>query len=134
MSSCYIPVKIMDQITPHNDPTLGDVPTPISGALRMLLAATAGTLASVLLFLISPAPIRPSVLQSDPYRDMPGLIGQILRLEQLIYSSPYFVLPVVMVFGFLAITRRDQKKSWIYAFLVGYSLPSLLFHFVFHWI
>jgi hypothetical protein len=98
----------------------------------MFLAVAAGTFASVLMLLIFPAPTRPSVFQADPYPDGPGLVGQIHRLQQ-IYSSPYFVLPVVFIFAFLAITRRDQEKSWIYAFLVGCSLPGILFHFIFHW-
>jgi hypothetical protein len=113
--------------------TKGSLPKPIGSALRLFLAATAGTLASVLMLAISPVPTRPSVLQPDLYPNGPGLIGLIHRLET-IYSSPYFVLPVVLVFAFLAITRRDQKKAWIYAFLVGGSFPGILFHCVFHWI
>jgi hypothetical protein len=123
----------MDQITPHDHPTQGSVPTRISGTLRMFLAATAGTLASVLMLAISPAPMRPSVLQPDPYPNGHGLVGLIHRV-QYIYSSPYFVLPVVLIFTFLAIKRRDEKKAWIYAFLVGASLPGILFHWFLHWI
>jgi hypothetical protein len=77
--------------------------------------------------------MRPSVLQPDPYPNGPGLIGLIYRVQH-IYSSPYFVLPVVLVFTFLAIKRRDEKNAWIYAFLVGASLPGVLFRWVFHWI
>jgi|ERR1700674_1939398 len=120
----------MDQTTPHDDPTQGSVPVRISGALRMFLAAAAGTLTSVLMLTIFPAPMRPSVLQPDPYLNGPGFVGVVQR----IYNSPYFVLPVVLVFTCLAVTRRDQKQAWIYAFLVGGSFPGILFRWVFHWI
>jgi hypothetical protein len=122
----------MDQISPPDHPTQGGIPTRISDALKMFLAATGGTLAAVLMLAISPVPMRPSVLQPDPYPNGPGLVGLIHRVQH-IYSSPYFVLPVVLVFTFLAIKRRDEKKAWIYAFLVGGSLPRILFHWVFHW-
>lgn len=115
------------------DATQDSVSKPISASLRLFLAATAGTLASVLLLSISPAPRGPSVLQPNPYPNGPGLVG-IIHYLQAIYSSPYFGVPVVLIFTFLAITRRDQKQSWIYAFLVGGSLPGILFHWVFHWI
>jgi hypothetical protein len=123
----------MGQITSPDDPTQGGVPIRLSNALRMLLAATAGTLASILMLAISPAPVRVSVLQPDPYPNGPGLVCLIHRLQS-IYRSPYFVLPVVLAFTFLAINRRDEKTAWIYTFLVGVSLPGILFHWVFHWI
>jgi hypothetical protein len=123
----------MDQIIPPDPTTKGVIPTRISGALRIFLAATAGTLASVLMLAISPAPMRPSVLQPDPYPNGPGLVGLIHRVQS-IYGGPYFVLPVVLVFIFLAIKRRSEKNAWIYAFLVGASLPGILFHWLLHWI
>jgi hypothetical protein len=122
----------MDQFTPHDEMTQDGVPPRISSALRMFLAATAGIFASVLMLAISPVPMRSSVLQPDSYPNGPGLVG-LIHLVEHIYGSPYFVLSVVLVFTFLAVNRRDEKTAWIYAFLVGCSLPGILFHWVFHW-
>jgi hypothetical protein len=126
----------MDQITPHRQPSQGSVPKPIGGALKMFLAATAGTLIVLGMQQIStlfPAPSRPSVLQSTPTPEGPDLVGYMFRLQHLI-SGPYVILPWFLVMVYLAISRRNQPKSWLYALLAGGSLPSIIFHYILHWI
>jgi hypothetical protein len=41
-------------------------------------------------------------------------------------NSPYVILPVFMLWVFLAVSRCDQPRTWIFAFLAGYGLPFVL--------
>ena len=41
-------------------------------------------------------------------------------------NSPYVILPVFVLWVFLAVSRRDQPRTWIFAFLAGYGLPFVL--------
>jgi hypothetical protein len=126
----------MDQITPQRHPAKDSAPKPIGVALRMFLAATAGTLIVLAMQLIStffPAPSGPSVLQPTSTPEGPDLVGYMFRLQHFI-SGPYVILPWFLVMVYLAIFRRNQPKSWLYALLAGGALPSIIFHFILNWI
>jgi len=49
-------------------------------------------------------------------------------------NSPYVVLPMFLVSIYLAISRRDEPKSWIFAFLAGVAIPLITFRWILHWI
>jgi hypothetical protein len=34
----------------------------------------------------------------------------------------------------LAVSKREEPGSWVYAFLAGWSLPGIIFRYVLHWI
>jgi hypothetical protein len=128
----------MDQITPQLHPSRDAVPKPIGGALRMFLAAAAGTLIVLGMQLVQtffPAQSRPSVLQPTSTPTGPGSIGYmfLLRLQHFI-SAPYVILPWFLAMVYLAISRRNQPKSWLYALLAGGALPTIIFRHILHWI
>jgi hypothetical protein len=126
----------MDQVNPHRHPSQGSVPKPIGGSLIMFLAATAGTLIVLGMQLIPtffPAPSSPSVLKPTSIPTGPDPVGYMLRLQHFV-SGSYVILPWFLVMVYLAISRRSQPKSWLYALLAGCALPSIVFHYIFHWI
>jgi len=49
-------------------------------------------------------------------------------------NRPYVVLPMFLVWTYLAISRRDQPKSWIFAFLAGVAIPLIIFRWILRWI
>jgi hypothetical protein len=126
----------MDRIAPNRHPSQGSVPKPIGGALRMFMVATAGALIVLGMQLIAtffPTPSRPSVLQPTSITERPDLLGYMSRVQHFIFG-PYVILPWFLVMVYLAISRRNQPKSWLYALLAGGALPGIIFHYILHWI
>jgi hypothetical protein len=105
----------------------------LNGTVRNLIAGAAGALTYFVLPMLFPSPSRRSVLQPNIDPDTPGIIGMQYRLLHLLNAS-YVILPVFLVWIYLAISRRDERKSWIYAFLSGYSLPFIILYWVLKWI
>jgi hypothetical protein len=126
----------MDHLTPHDHQSGNPVPKPIGAALRLFLIAAAGTFTVLGMQLIPaffPAPTRPSVLQPASTPEGPDILGQMSRVQHFI-TGPYVILPWFLAMVYLAISRRDQPKSWLYALLAGGALPGIIFHFMLHWI
>jgi hypothetical protein len=118
---------IMEQSQSHPAPR-----TQISRALKLFLAFAAGIVTGLLMVLFYPAPPRPSVLQNDSFPDGPGFAHQ-MHVLMHIYSNPYFVLAVDLIFAYIAIARPNYKNSWACAFLVGLSIPGILFSRIYLW-
>ena len=126
----------MDQFTPHDEQPDRPVPKPIGAALRLLLIAAAGTLIVLGMQLIStffPEPSRPSVLQPTPTPVGPNFVSYIFTYRNFI-SSPYVMVPWFLAMVYLAISRRHQPNAWLYALLSGAALPSIIFHYILHWV
>jgi hypothetical protein len=105
---------------------------PIGSALRIFLAGAAGTLIGLVIAFLSPTPRRASVLEPlAPETSSP--VGYMFRLQHLL-TGPYVMVPWFLVMVYLAISKRDQPKSSFYALLAGLALPSIVFHYVLHWI
>ena len=109
--------------------------TGISPVLRQLIFVLLGVIVYFVLFAVMPKPVRWSVLEPD----LPELgvkaplpLVWLFRGAELI-RSPYVQVFAFLMLLFLAVYRRDRQKSWIYAFLVGFGLPAILFHFVLRW-
>jgi hypothetical protein len=107
---------------------------PIGSALRMFLFAVAGALVASVILMIIPQRHGPSVLDPNPFSDVPGPIGKYQRFLFHLLDSPYVILPWFLVITFLAVSRRNKPKAWVYGFLAGFSLPSIIFHYLLHWI
>ena len=126
----------MDHVTSRDRQSRSAVPKPINAALRLFLIAAAGTFIVLGMQLIPSffsAPTRPSVLQPTSIPEGPDVVGQMSRLQHLI-TGPYVILPWFLAMVYLAISRRDQPKSWLYALLAGGALPGIIFHFILPWI
>src|SRR6185295_7833169 len=101
----------MDQLTPQSQPSQRPIPNPIGAPLKMFLSAMAGTLFVLGMQLIPTS--RRSVLQPTPIPEGPNPVVRVLHF----ISSPYVFLPWFLVMMYFAISRRNQPKSWRYAFL-----------------
>ncbi len=100
------------------------------------MVATAGALIVLGMQLIPtffPAPSRRSVLEPTSIPEGPDLLGYMSRVQHF-HSGPYVILPWFVVMVYLAISRRNQPKSWLYALLAGAALPGIIFHYILHWI
>ena len=100
------------------------------------MVATAGALIVLGMQLVPtffPTPSRPSVLQPTPIPEGPDFLGYMVRVQHFVYG-PYVILPWFLVMVYLAISRHNQPKSWLYALLAGAALPSIIFHYILHWI
>ena len=99
------------------------------------MIATAGALIVVGMQFVSTffTASRPSVLQPSSIPEGPDALGQMSRLHHFL-TGPYVILPWFLVMAYLAISRRDQPKSWLYALLAGGALPGIIFHFILRWI
>jgi hypothetical protein len=104
----------------------------ISNALKIFLAAAVGTLIGVFIAFLSPSARRTSVFEPIA-PEAPGPLGYILRLQKLL-TGPYVIVPWFLVMVCLAVSKRDQPKSLFYALLAGWAFPSIIFHFLLHWI
>jgi hypothetical protein len=107
---------------------------PTGSALRMFLVAVAGALLASVMLLIIPRPHGSSVLDPNPYSHVPGPLGEFQRFLLQLFDSPYVILPWFLVITFLAVSRRNKPKAWVYGFLAGFSLPSIIFHYLLRWI
>jgi hypothetical protein len=105
----------------------------VNGGLRNLVVGAAGALVYLVLRQITPSPARGSVLRPTFEPDGSGLPGLASRYMHLI-NSPYVVLPFFLIWIALAIFKRDDQKSWIYAFLAGYIFPFIILHWALDWI
>jgi hypothetical protein len=126
----------MDQVNPHDHPSGSPGPKSIGAALRLVLIATTGTLIVLGMQLIPTfflEPTRPSVLQPTSTPQGPDFVSYMFRQQHFI-SSPYVIVPWFLAMVYLAISRRNQPKSWLYALLAGGALPSIIFHYILHWI
>jgi hypothetical protein len=126
----------MEQVTPQGHPSGSPRPKSIGATLRLYLIAAAGTLIVLgmqLIPTIFPEPSRPSVLQPNSTPEGPDFVRHMFRYQKLI-SSPYVMLPWFLAMVYLAISRRNQPKSWLYALLAGAALPNIIFHHILHWI
>jgi|HubBroStandDraft_1064217.scaffolds.fasta_scaffold203823_2 hypothetical protein len=95
-----------------------------TGALRAFVAGAAGILTFCIMDLIDPQFVGfPSIEPSA------SVIFNLLLIFSYYLNSPYVVLPAALVWIYLAITRRDQPKSWIFAFLAGVAIPLIIFRF-----
>jgi hypothetical protein len=108
------------------------ISAPVSSALRVFLAGAAGTMVGLLLSFLSPTEHRPSVLEHLA-PNPPGPGGYMFRLQHLI-TGPYVIVPWFLVMVYLALSKRDQPKSALYALIAGLALPSIVFHYVLRWI
>ena len=98
------------------------------------MLTVAGALLASVMLLIIPQRRGPSVLEPDPFSDVPGPMGEYQRFLVHLLDSPYVILPWFLVITFLAVSRRNKPKAWVYGFLAGFSLPSIIFHFLLRWI
>jgi hypothetical protein len=122
----------INQASSHARKEKAVISMPISGALRILLACATGALIGLVISFLTPSPRRPSVLESlTP--EAPGLVGYTFRLQHFL-TGPYVIIPWFLVMVYLAISKRQQPKSWFYALFAGWALPSIVFHYVLHWI
>ncbi len=108
-------------------------PVPISGGAKNILAGAAGTLIGLAISFLTPGPRRASVFERTFTRESPDLIGYMFRLQ---HSSlvPYVIIPWFLVMVYLAIFKREQPKSWLYALIAGWALPSIIFSYILRWI
>jgi hypothetical protein len=113
--------------------TRAAIPMPISGALRIFLVGAAGALISLVISSLIPAPRPPSVLEPTLTPESPDLVGYMFRLQHFLFG-PYVIFPWFLAMVYLAISKREQPKSWTYALLAGLSFPGIIFHYVLHWI
>jgi hypothetical protein len=135
-ASWYSSAKHMDQNATHRHPSQDSVPKPTGGGLKMFMIATAGALTVLGMQLIPtffPAPSRQSVLEPTSIPEGPNLVGYMSRVQHIV-TGPYVILPWFLAMVYLAISRRNQPKSWLYALLAGGALPSIIFHYILHWI
>lgn len=100
----------------------------------MFLFVVAGALLASAMLLLIPQPHGSSVLEPNPYSDVPGRVGEYQRFLLHLFDSPYVILPWFLVITFLAVSRRGKPKAWVYGFLAGFSLPSIIFHYLLRWI
>lgn len=126
------PREDMDQSSSLERTGKAVISIPISGALRTFLAGAAGTLIGLVIAFLSPSPRRASVLEPLAAQP-PGPEGYIFHLQHSL-TGPYVIVPWFFVMVYLAISKRDQPKSWFYALLAGWALPSIVFHYALHWI
>jgi hypothetical protein len=125
----------MDTINNRAPTSQGPSARTISSWLRLLLIASAGALIVIVMQLIPsvfPVLNRPSILQ--PASDTGGSFATYISRVQHFLYGPYLVPIWFLWLIYLAISRRDQPKYWVYALLAGGSLPGIIFHFILHWI
>jgi len=113
--------------TPQRDGTTPDAGTKLSiGTLRILMAGAAGILTFCVMGLIYP----PFVAPPPPIDPKASVIFNLGIHVSYFLNSPYVVLPMFLVWTYLAISRRDQPKSWIFAFLAGVAIPLIIFRWI----
>jgi hypothetical protein len=104
----------------------------MSSILRQASFVLLGSVAFLILYAVTPKPVPRSVLVPDSGIEGPHPVAWLFRIAE-IYKSPYFQVGAFLLFLFLAVYQRNQERSWIYAFLVGFDLPSILFHWILRW-
>ncbi|HEY2646979.1 MAG TPA: hypothetical protein VGI34_08380 [Candidatus Acidoferrales bacterium] len=104
-----------------------------NAGVRNFIVGASGTLTYFVYAVLVPSPSRTSVLQPAVDTDGPRVFAVQYRLMRLL-NSPYILLPLFCIWIYLAISRRADRKSWIYAFLSGYLFPYLVFGWLLGWI
>jgi hypothetical protein len=122
----------MAEIEKGNDDRQQPAPPRMSSVLRQFIFVLLGVMVYLVLLAVTPRPVPPSVLQPNPRVEGPPSLTWLFRVAEFI-RTPYVQVFAFLIFLFQAVYRRDRHNSWIYAFLVGFSFPSILFHWVLHW-
>jgi hypothetical protein len=108
----------------------------ISPVLRQLIFVLLGVILYFVLFAVIHRQVRRSVLEPEVPEISskgPPVFVWLFRGTEMLNKSAVFQISAFFLVLFIAFYRRNQQKSWIYALLVGFGLPSILFHWVLHW-
>jgi hypothetical protein len=119
----------MDQTSQRDGRTLDSHSKRSTETLRILIAGAAGILAFCVAGLLDPQflalpPINPKA---------PAIFNLSIHVSHFL-NSPYMIVPLFLVWTYLAISRRDQPRSWIFAFLAGIAVSMIVVHWTFRWI
>jgi hypothetical protein len=109
--------------------------TRISPVLKQFIVILLGVIAYFIFSAVMPRPVRRSVLEPElpeVSSKAPPLLVRMFRGAEMLRSSAVQISAFLM-FLFMAFYHRDREKSWVYALLVRFGLPSILFHWVLHW-
>jgi len=108
-----------------------DVPKA-NAALRLLIYGLAGAAIYMFMRQVFPQPPPSSVLQPplDPHGSV--LLTINLRILKII-NSWYVIFPWFLANVYLAASRRGRLDARLYAFLAGYTLPFITFHWILRW-
>ena|SRR5216683_3075963 len=102
-------------------------PSRNPGAVRLLLAATAGVVFQALAVLVlGPLARGPSVMDRPTLPSLPAWLLWPSRILQWIQSWPQSVLLLAVLIGWVIALRKDPK-TWILAFLAGALAVAVLF-------
>ena len=104
-------------------------PENLAKNLTMLLA---GTVLGVLLPILqsASAPKNPSVFHSPFELQGPRWWVLLVQFQRLVFGNYLVQILYVCLFVALMILRPNQRYAWIYALIVGYAIPILIFHSV----
>jgi hypothetical protein len=119
----------MNRASQPDDTPPGDGTKLSTGTLTVLIAAAAGILTFCIVGFIDP-----QFVTLPPIEPSRSVVSNLLVEFSYFLNSPYVVLPTSLVWIYLAITRRDQPKSWIFAFLAGIAIPFIIFRWILRWI
>lgn len=92
----------------------------------LLVGVVLGVLLPIVLDALTPQ--KASVFSSSAKMEGPRwwvLIGQ---FEHLVFGNLPVQIFYVCLFAGLLILRPNHRYAWVYAFLVGYAIPVLIFH------
>jgi hypothetical protein len=106
------------------------------GTLRVLVTFAAGVLTFCIVGLVHPRSFEP-LAPADPnaFVDRNAFVIFNLAVHVSNFLNSVYVVPLLfLVWTYLAITKRDQPKSWIFAFLAGLAIPLIIFRWIFRWI
>jgi hypothetical protein len=96
---------------------------------RVLIAGAAGILTFCIL-----AFIEPQGGASPPIDPKASVLFNLSARVSRVLNSPYVVVPMFLVWTYLAISRRDRPKSWILAFLAGVAIACIILRWILHWV
>jgi hypothetical protein len=126
---CYIFRGDMDQTSQRDGRTLDSHSKRSINTLRILIAGATGILAFCLAGLLDPRFL--ALPPTNP--KAPVIVNLSIHVSQFL-NSPYIIVPLFLVWTYLAISRRDQPRSWIFAFLAGVAVSMIVVHWTFRWI
>ena len=106
------------------------------GTLRILVAGAAGILTFCIVGLVHPQSFKPRApVDPGAFVDRSAFVIFNLAVHVSNFLNSVYVVPLLfLVWTYLAITRRDKPKSWLFAFLAGVVLPFIIFRWIFRWI
>jgi len=114
----------------HLEPVAG---TRLGSALSFFLIFAAGIMVGIFAALYWPKVPTSSVLQSDPFPDGHQLREHFTHVFMHTLNSTYFILAADLCWGFILFTRPRAKNTWTCAFLIGFSVPWILFGRTYRW-